>query len=183
MKTQLCFGLAVFLSVGSVTAVATELAEHTFSHYVGPEGEISLPEDFRLHWSHLGSWVVDDAEAPGPGFHDVYTQPEAVKAYRETGSFPDGAVLVKEIRGIAAGNLTTGPAQWAADTEIWFVMVKDDQERFESPHWAKGWGWALFEAKNPEKNVSESFEGTCQGCHIPAQQTDWVFIEGYPTLK
>lgn len=183
MKIQLQLGLAVSLLAGSVSGAAAELAEHTFSKYVGPEGEISLPADFRLNWSHLGSWIVDDAKAPGAGFHDVYTQPEAVEAYRETSSFPDGTVLVKEIRGIAAETLTTGPAQWATDTEIWFVMVKDDQQRFDGPHWAEGWGWALFDVKDRETNISESFAATCQGCHIPARNTDWVYIEGYPTLK
>lgn len=183
MKMQLKFGWAVLLCAAMTPAMASELADNTFSQYVNSDGDISLPDDFRLNWSHLGSWIVDDSEAPGAGFHDVYTQPDAVRAYRENGVFPDGAVLVKEIRGIEAKTLTTGPAQWAKDTAVWFVMVKDDEARFDGPHWGKGWGWALFEAKNPGKNVSKSFEETCQGCHIPAKQNDWVFVEGYPTLK
>lgn len=78
---------------------------------------------------------------------------------------------------------TTGPALWAGDTQVWFVMIKDTQGRFDSPHWANGWGWALIKPDNPAANVSESFEQTCMGCHTPAQGTDWVFVEGYPTLK
>jgi hypothetical protein len=50
-------------------------------------------------------------------------------------------------------------------------------------HWGEGCGWALYEAKAPATNVSKSFEETCKGCHVPAQQNDWVFVEGYPTLQ
>lgn len=164
-------------------ANAMSLAEHTYSHYVDDKGKISLPVDFRKTWSHLGSWVVGDKQAPGFGFHDVYTQPEVVEAYRATGEFPDGAVLVKEIRNVEQGAQTTGLAQWAGQTSVWFVMVKDRQQRFQSnTHWAEGWGWALFEAKAPKINVSKGFQTTCLGCHVPAKASDWVFSRGYPTL-
>lgn len=53
---------------------------------------------------HLGSWIVRDEKAPGYGFHDVYTDAKSVAAYRKTGSFPDGTVLVKEIRSVRSDN-------------------------------------------------------------------------------
>jgi hypothetical protein len=179
MKTLASLAIAL----ASLNASAADLAEHTFSTYVNDQGEISLPADARKSWSHLGSWVVADEKAPGYGFHDVYSQPEVVEAYRQTGEFPDGAVLIKEIRKVEQGTQTTGLAQWAGDTAVWFVMVKDRQGRFQgNPHWGEGWGWALYEAKNPALNVSKSFEETCKACHVPAQQSDWVFSQGYPTL-
>ncbi|MBS7662104.1 cytochrome P460 family protein [Pseudomonas lalucatii] len=171
------------LVLASLPLQAADLAEHTFSTYVNAKGEIRLPADARKSWSHLGSWVVADPKSPGYGFHDVYTQAETVEAYRKTGEFPDGAVLIKEIRAVEQGPQTTGQAQWAGDANVWFVMVKDRQGRFEgNPHWAEGWGWALYEAKNPAVNVSKGFAETCRGCHVPAQQSDWVFSQGYPTL-
>lgn len=164
-------------------AYGADLAEHTYSNYVDKNGQISLPVDYRKTWSHLGTWVVGDKQAPGYGFHDVYTQPEAVEAYRKTGEFPDGAVLVKEIRKVDEGAQTTGLAQWAGEMSVWFVMVKDRKERFKgNPHWAEGWGWALYEAKDPKTNVSKGFQETCLGCHVPAKETDWVYTRGYPTL-
>jgi len=183
MTTPKVLGLAALLALTSGPVVATELATTTFNEHVDGEGNIALPADVRTAWVHLGSWVVDEADAPGAGFHDVYTQPEAARAYRDDGEFADGTVLVKEIRGIESGEKTTGPALWAGEPKVWFVMVKDAQGRFDGPHWGNGWGWALFQANDPGANVSESFESTCKGCHVPAQQTDWVFVEGYPTLK
>ena len=35
----------------------------------------------------------------------------------------------------------------------------------------------------PQKNVSKGVVPLCQGCHTPAKEKDWVFIEGYPTLR
>lgn len=167
-----------------VAVQSAELARQTYRQVVDEAGAIRLPADFRLSWVHLGSWLVADPKAPGHGFHDVYTQPAAARAYRETGTFPDGTVLVKEIRTIGDGSLTTGAAQWASDPAVWFVMVKDSGGRFAgNAHWGDGWGWALFEAKDPTRNASASYAETCQGCHVPAAATDRVFVGGYPTLK
>jgi hypothetical protein len=61
--------------------------------------------------------------------------------------------------------------------------VKDGTERFpESPLWKEGWGWALFRADAPGKNAATSFAADCQGCHLPARETDWVYVQGYPRL-
>jgi cytochrome c len=177
VTTAICFW-------GLSQAYANDLTTETYSNYANKEGEITLPENFRQHWVHLGSWVVNDAKAPGYGFHDVYTQADAVKSYARTGKFPDGTVLVKEIRKFGSGVLTTGDALWATENAVWFVMVKDDKGRFKgNPNWSEGWGWALFEAKKPKLNVSAGFQNSCLRCHLPAKQTDWVFIQGYPTLK
>ncbi len=175
-------------------AQAQEPEFSTYETIVDQSGNISLPVNYRSQWTHIGSWLIADTKAPGYGFHDVYMQPEAVEHYRKTNEYPDGAVIVKEVRHVEEGPKTTGQAQWAGDVIIWFVMVKDSKGRFKgSPHWSNGWGWALFEKNNggegaamgmrPPKNVSEGFGPSCQGCHTPAKATDWVFLEGYPTLK
>ena len=178
----------------SSQSIAAELAQQTYQSlgdqqgkFVDQQGNIGLPKEYlhhyRQHWTHLGSWIVDDNQAPGYGFHDVYTQPEAAQAYRDTGEFPDGTVLVKEVRGVESGVKTTGQAHWAGGINVWFVMVKDSRNRFSgNNHWGEGWGWALLKPDDPGKDVSASFSETCQGCHVPAKNHDWVFVEGYPTL-
>lgn len=165
-------------------AVGASAAGGGYSPYVSADGAITLPKDFRSHWTHLGSWAVAQDGAPGQGFHDVYTQPESAAAFRKTGQWPDGAVLVKEIRAIQQGALTTGPALWAGDNKVWFVMVKDTKGRFtDNPNWGDGWGWALFDAKDRSKNASSDHRKDCMACHVPAQTTDWVYLDGYPTLR
>ncbi|MDP3777578.1 MAG: cytochrome C [Methylotenera sp.] len=172
------------MAADKISSTDIDLLNNTFGTIVDQKGNISLPKDYRLNWNHMGSWVVLDAGAPGHGFHDVYAQKEAVNAYRKTGKFPDGSILVKEVRKVESGEQTTGKAHWAGSTNIWFVMVKDNKGRFPgNAHWQEGWGWALYDAKDPSRNVSKSFKETCMGCHTPAKRTDWVFINGYPTLK
>lgn len=165
-----------------------DLSTATYNSLVDKSGAIRLPENFRQNWAHLGSWVVTDPKAPGHGFHDVYTQPEAVKAFLELGKFPDGTVLIKEIRKLDKAKLTTGEAVWAGDNAVWFVMIKDNLGRFKgNPNWTEGWGWGLFEYGDnkvwPTVNVSKGFESSCKTCHLPAKATDWVFVQGYPTFK
>lgn len=161
----------------------------TFSSYVDAEGNISRPQEYRREWTHLGSWFVrQDDQASGPGVHDVYTQPSTVAEFLASGQWPDGATLVKEIRGIQEGAKTTGHAQWAGDVGVWFVMIRDRENRFpDNAAWGEGWGWALFTPESPVRSVAESWKGeglsNCYGCHLPAQETEWVFIEGYPTVR
>jgi cytochrome c len=129
-------------------------------------------------------WIVPDKEADGHGFHDVYTQPETVVAYKKTGKFPDGAVLIKEISGVETDTLTTGKASWAGKPKVWFVLVKDAKGRFaDNPNWGNGWGWALFKAEDPTKSASTGFRKDCLRCHTPAKETDWVYVKGYPALR
>ena len=154
----------------------------TFQTIVNAKGEISLPDNFREDYAHLGSWFVPEGGASG--FHDVYTQRETVAHFRRTGAFPDGAVLVKELRGHDQKAMTTGTPAWATEElKQWFVMVKDAKGRFaENGAWGDGWGWALFKP-GETGNVAGNYKSDCLGCHIPAKDTDWVYVEGYPTLS
>jgi hypothetical protein len=155
-----------------------------FSPYVDLAGNIRLPKDYKRRWSHLGNWAV--AKKPSETVHEmhnVYTQPETIAAFNKTGEFPDGAVLVKEVRETKVDGLTTGHSAWSANMKHWFVMIKDRKERFEdSDHWGDGWGWALFEARDPSKNASAGYDTSCLGCHVPAEDSDWVYTYGYPSL-
>ena len=159
--------------------------KHThFSPWVSETGEIIMPEDFRKNLAHLGSWFVPEGDAAG--FHDVYSQPETVSAYRATGEFPDGAVLVKELRSAVAADYSTGAGVNRATEHILqtFVMIKDREGRFsDSSNWGDGWGWALFKPDDTSKNVSSDYKTDCIGCHVPAKDKDWVYTEGYPTLR
>ena len=159
------------------------VASDSFSPYVDGKGNISLPDDFRKAMVHLGSWFVTEGGASG--FHDVYTEAETVDVFRQTGKFPDGAILVKELRASSAGDYTTGKGvSYATDgLKQWFVMIKDTKGRFsQSPQWGDGWGWALFKPDNPAKNVSSNYKADCLGCHLPVQDKDLIYTEAYPTL-
>jgi len=167
-----------------IMASSAQAGDDVLSEYVDNKGQISLPTDFRNTMAHLGSWYVPEGGASG--FHDVYVDKSAVKHYRRTGKFPDGATIIKELRAATNGDYTTGTGIAFANSQLkqWFVMVKDSENRFESSSdiWGDGWGWALFKPDNPKVNVAANYKVDCLGCHIPAKGTDWVYTEAYPTL-
>ena len=166
--------------------------EASFSPYVDGNGNITLPEDFRATWVHLGTIFVTSQTAipglgkaaPGSGLHDVYTQPESLRAYKKTSKWADGTVIVMESRTMKWDDVPTGHVIYGGKPTDWFVMVKDGKGRFKnSPNWGDGWGWALFRAADPKKNASTGYKNDCLSCHEVAKDTDWVFIDGYPTLR
>ena len=189
LKTAL---LVTFLTIPVIT-LAVAGKQEPFSAYVDDRGAITLPTDFRPTWAHLGTWVLTSQVAAGPeqprtspvsGLHDVYTQPESLKAYKTTGEWPDGAVLIKEIRTIVWDDLPTGHVMYAGDESEWLVMVKDSRGRFKDhPNWSEGWGWALFKPGDSPKNMSTDCKKDCIGCHEVVRDTDWVFVQGYPSLR
>jgi len=159
------------------------MSAQLFSNYVDAKGNIQLPDNFRMNMVHLGSWFVPEGAASG--FHDVYTERESAEAFQKTGKFPDGATLVKELRASKAGDYTTGHGVSYATAELkqWFVMIKDSKNRFSSnPVWGDGWGWALFKTDDKTSNVAADYKADCLGCHVPAKDNDWIYIEAYPGL-
>jgi len=148
---------------------------------VDKTGNIRKPSDFRDRYQALGTFMVLDPK--GNEMHVTYASAGTAEIYRKTGKFPDGTFLVKEVFGTEHAPMTTGDAHWASGTKVWFVMIKDEKGRYPgNPLWGDGWGWALFKADAPDKQVATDYKKDCLGCHIPARSTDWVYVQGYPVL-
>jgi len=66
------------------------------------------------------------------------------------------------------------------------ALVCDSQGRegpFDgNPLWAQGLGWALFNADDPKTMSPRVTRRTVRNCHIAAEKSDRVFIQGYPIL-
>ncbi len=158
-------------------------------------GAISVPDDYT-RWATLGTWAHANTEGE-PGSHEyhvVYTQPETIDYYQKHGSFPDGAVLVKELLKAETMQMTTGPAVSHATTlKGWFVLVRDTKGRYkDSALWGDGWGWSLFNAPDSKKTVSTDYQVDCIACHLPArdlaredahEEDKWIYTLGYPVLQ
>ena len=148
---------------------------------VDKTGAIRKPSDYRTRYQALGTWTVLDPK--GNEMHMVYASPGAAEYYQKNGKFADGTVLVKEVFGSDHAQLTTGDAHWASGTKVWFIMIKDEKGRYRgNPLWGDGWGWALYKSDAPDKQVAVDYKKDCLGCHVPAQKTDWVYVQGYPVL-
>ncbi len=177
-------GAAVLAAATLASAQDAAPVVSGFDVAVDENGAIMLPDlPFRTDWTMLGSWSVN-GEDGAEGMHIVYTQPGVAEAYRATGAFPDGTVLVKELRSAGTEDLTTGRVSYATDLEGWFVMVKDSSDRYpDNPLWGDGWGWGFFAADAPGTLVTQDYAEECKSCHVPAQATDWVYVRAYPALR
>ena len=194
MKTRIGSIVTAAISVAAVAGglVAASFAAEGdgmasgFDLAVSDSGGLMLPDvDFRAEWTMLGSWNVNGGDnGASKGIHVVYTQPGVAAAYRQTGEFPDGAVIIKELLSAATEDLTTGNISYASQVEGWFVMVKDSSGRYPgNALWGDGWGWGYFGADNPRALVTTDYAEECKACHVPAQATDWIYTQGYPVLQ
>jgi hypothetical protein len=181
--------------VGSVAANSELIAEAV----ADANGNLHVPADYRTTYQFLGTWAVAADKGQGSDeLHVVYASPGTITAFRKDGHFPDGAVLLKEVHRAATGQMTTGTVSHADSLRGWFVMVKDSSGRYASRNhnlWGDGWGWSWFDAADrstPALNLplpgggaatSTDYRENCKSCHLPAQATDWIYVDGYPPLR
>ena len=148
---------------------------------VDKAGNIRKPVDYRDRYQTLGAYMVLDPK--GNQMHLTYASAGAADYYRRNKRFADGTVLVKEVLGTDHAQMTTGNANWATDTKVWFVLIKDAKGRYpNNPLWGDGWGWALFKSDAPDKQVAVDYKKDCLSCHQPAKADDWIYVKGYPVL-
>jgi hypothetical protein len=192
MKAINVLGVAVAVLSAMVAVAAHGGVDTTASNgapkaeaVVDADGNLHVPNAYRTTYQFLGSWAVAAGQGQGSKeVHVVYASPGTIAAYRDSGSFPDGAVLVKEVFHAATGQMTTGTVSHADTLKGWFVMVKDSKGRHAGNKlWGDGWGWSWFDAANPLITTSTDYRADCQSCHVPARTSDWIYIAGYPPLK
>lgn len=177
----------ITLVAGAVALIAPTGAaapDRTTTDVVDAAGHLRVPADYRTLYQALGTWAIAADNGKGSNeLHSVYASPGTIDAYRKTGRFPDGAVLVKEVFAASTNEMTTGTVSRAQSLKGWFVMVKDSKNTHPGdPLWGDGWGWSWFDADEPLKTTSTDYHSDCLGCHTPAQATDWIYVNGYPVL-
>ena len=180
---------ATLLALSVALAVTAAIARsEPQSAMAASDALLQVPDaDYRRNWAFLGSFSVlaDDPEGGAKEFHVVYTKREDLDAYRKSGRFPDGAVLVKDVFATKTEAFTTGTASYADTLVGRFVMVKDATNKFagSSPLWGDGWGWAFYEGTEARKTVTTDYRQDCLSCHEPARDQDFLYVQGYPILK
>jgi hypothetical protein len=108
-------------------------------------------------------------------FDNVFANPDAYKAFLQTGTWPDKTMLVLEVR-VAGSNASINKSghYQTSDTMGREVHVKDES-RF-----AGKWAFFGFETDGPSKQVPK--EASCYSCHEQHAAVDTTFVQFYPTL-
>jgi len=155
------------------------------------KGELLLPEGYR-QWIFIGAPLtphgLNNGKAGFPEFHHVYVNPDAFAVYRQTGAFPEGTVIVKELVLLQKGDYPDG-SKLAPSGRGYFggqfngmdVMVKDSQ-RYPS---ANGWGFFNFGHHAPPYMASAKAAApeSCSSCHVTNAGKEMVFKSFYPVLQ
>ncbi len=143
------------------------------------DGQMKLPENYR-QWTYLttGFDMSYNPNAMDMGHHmfdNVFALPEAYKAFLETGTWPDGTVLILEGRK-AEGKGSINQKGNYQDTEIMGIEAHvKDQARFPGK-----WAFFIFGGAKTAKMVPTNMD--CYTCHEQHAAVDTTFVQFYPTL-
>lgn len=152
--------------------------------------ELIRPKNFRATWVFLGSPLtpnsLNDGKANFPEYHNVYVQPSAFQAYRETGKWPEGTMMLKELQLVddQKGDEDDG-SRYEPSGRGFFpgpvngidIAVKDSSKFKDS----KNWGYFNFGHHAPpyKKVATVQPVAACAQCHIDNASEDMVYIKMY----
>lgn len=154
-------------------------------------GELKLPQGYR-QWVFIGAPLtphgLNGGKAGFPEYHHVYVNPDAFDVYKRTGTFPEGAVIAKELVLVKKGkhedgsyDAPSGRGYFADKYNGMDVMVKDNK-RFSKTN---GWGFFNFGHHSPPymTHARSAPKNNCASCHAANAKKDMVFTQFYPILK
>ena len=148
----------------------------------GPEytsdAQLKLPEHYR-EWVYLTTGF-DMSYNPAMQmsdhhmFDNVFVNPEAYKAFVNTGTWPDKTMLVLEVRGAAGKGSINQKGNYQESVMGLEVHIKDEA-RFPGK-------WAFFGFDNGKTAKMIPTSADCYSCHSAHAAVDTTFVQFYPTL-
>lgn len=149
------------------------------------KGELMMPKNYR-QWVFVGAPVtpndMNNGKAAFPEFHHVYIDPASFAAYKKTGKFPNGTVIVKELAGVGAKSSASGSGYFAGEFIGVAASVKDAKRFAKEPG---NWGYFSFMGDDGKALASAKAQATaaCNTCHQQNAAEDLVFTQHYPVLR
>ncbi|ADW70034.1 hypothetical protein AciX9_3013 [Granulicella tundricola MP5ACTX9] len=141
-------------------------------------GEMKFPADYR-DWVFLTSGLdmsySSDAAPDHSMFNNVFVNPSAYRAFKATGHWPEGTVLVLENRG-AEGAKSINKRGKTESSELMGLEV----HVLDSAHVKGGWGFYGFDNQVSGKLIARP--AGCYTCHEEHAAVDTTFVQFYPTL-
>lgn len=144
------------------------------------DGRLTAPPDYRS-WVFLSSgfdmsYAESAGAAPAHRFDNVFVQPWAYEAFKATGSWPDGTLLVLENRAAASKGSINRAGSFQTSDVLGLEAHAKDAARFKG-----GWAFFAFSAGAPAAEIPHA--AACYGCHVQHAAVDTTFVQFYPTLQ
>ncbi len=172
----------ITLLLGALAFLLPPVLRESSAETGGPEftqgGELKLPQGYR-EWVYLTSGFdmsYDPAMQMGGQhiFDNVFVNPEAYRAFVNTGTWPDKTILVLEQRAARGKGSINQSGHFQADFAGLELHVKDEA-RFPGK-----WAFFAFGSEKPAKAIPASAD--CYSCHAQHAAVDTTFVQFYPTL-
>ncbi|PYT98012.1 MAG: cytochrome P460 [Acidobacteria bacterium] len=179
-RTWICVGLSV-LAVALVTVApqASSNIENSAKLPVyTPDGNLKFPTQYR-EWVYLTSGV-DMSYSPNMSmdhsmFDNVFVNPEAYRAFLQTGTWPDKTMLVLEARMAGSKGSINKTGHFQTGEIMGREVHVKDASRFTGK-------WAFFNADDGVTGKLLPREMDCYSCHEQHGAVDTTFVQFYPTL-
>ena len=132
---------------------------------------VQFPDGFR-RWVHVGTGVIMPSDNPmlksEEGMHHVFANAKAADAYA-TGDFPDGSVIVYELREAQQKNgvIVEGERRRVD------VMIRDSS-KYKS---TGGWRFERFFGDQKTDDAIKDSGSSCFQCHSKADKHGFVFSQ------
>jgi hypothetical protein len=149
----------------------------------GPEftgdAQLRLPEHYR-DWVYLTSGF-DMSYNPAMQmadhhmFDNVFVNPEAYKAFVQTGTWPDKTMLVLEVRGAQSKGSINQKGSYQGTEVMGLEVHIKDEARFPGK-------WAFFGFDDGKTGKMVPLTADCYTCHAAHAAVDTTFVQFYPTL-
>jgi hypothetical protein len=127
--------------------------------FIAKREAVAYPEGYR-QWTHTKTHLVGPNNPAWPkygGFTHIYANEKAVQGYK-TDKWPDGAVLVVEVR-----ESTENKGDYALGKRKFIDVMVKDSKKYAS---TGGWGFEEFmEEGNGKPALNEEGQKKCFSCH------------------
>jgi len=178
MKTLRQLLIGIILAAAALISIGAEDRPGDGPRYA-ENGRLRYPRDYRS-WvflsSGLGMTYGPMASRTDPRFDNVFVNPSAYRAFLDTGRWPDGTILVLEVRAAQSKGSINNGGHFQSDLVGIETHVKD-QKRF-----ARNWAFFAFRGASEVSEPAAAGNSSCYQCHEPNGAVDTTFVQFYPTL-
>ena len=144
-RINLSVRLLVSIMLVNLLAMSTATANEFFSIEAG---ELVRPTGYR-EWVYVGTPVtpndMNNGKAAFPEFHNVYIDPQSWAHWKETGEFPEGTVLIKELVSVGTKVAVSGSGYFQGDFIGLEAAIKSRKHFPSEPG-----NWAYYSFSTPD---------------------------------
>lgn len=169
--------VAPVIVFGWVVLAQTTTAPKSGPVYTG-DGQLRLPADYR-EWVYLSSGFNMSYNPAMTMDHDmfdnVFVNPEAWRAFKASGRWPDKTLFVLEVRRAQSKGSINQKGNFQDSDVMGLEVHVKDQARFQG-----NWAFFQFPAAAATAKMTPTTED-CYSCHRDHGAVDTTFVQFYPT--